>query len=86
MTTAKKVDAAEVIERVEKGEDVSAAEKRAYDKAMEESAIDKGYVPFQYHGVTMYRSIYNHDRTFEDERTAIEWTAQTRVARNLAGY
>jgi type VI protein secretion system component VasK len=80
--------AADVIEKAEKGKELTPAEQRAYDKAMADANEEKGYEPYtpgDMPGVTFYRVIESPSHTFQFEREAQTFVTHMRVTRNLSG-
>jgi hypothetical protein len=75
--------AADVIEKAEKGKDLSPAEQRAYERAATEANEERGYAPFLYHGRQMYRILDSPSHTFDTELQAGEFVMRMRVQRNL---
>lgn len=80
--------AADVIEKVEKGKELSPAEQRAYDKVTQQANEEKGYEGYQpgdMPGRTFYRVIESPSHTFEFENDAVRFVAAMRLTRNLSG-
>lgn len=80
-----KIDVDKVIENVEKGKEVSAAEKRAYDKAIEQATLDNGYYAATWSGRPGFRLVDGGDLWYDNERDAQTAVMRSRVHANLTG-
>lgn len=85
MTTEAEKKTAEVLDKVEKGKELTPAEQRAYDRAMAEANEEQGYEPFAYHGQTMFRILESPAHTFAAESDAQQFVMRMRLNRNLQG-
>lgn len=59
-----------------------AAEAHAAQEAVQQEQL-RGYVPFLWHGLTLFRILDAPDRTFATEREAADFVTKMRLMQNL---
>jgi hypothetical protein len=80
-----KIDAGAVVDKIEAGKEVTPAEQRAYDKAMQDAADEQGYETVTWSGRVGYRPIGGGDLFFDSERDVQAHVMRSRVHANLTG-